>query len=277
MGVVNVTPDSFSDGGAHYAPHKAIDHAAALLEAGADVLDIGGESSRPGASPVPVEEEWKRVQPIAREFGSQRDVLLSIDTVKYEVAARALESGFSVINDISGLVREPRLANLAAESGAGLILMHMRGDPGTMQSQTHYNDLIGEIRAFLEKQTALAIEQGVGQRQIAWDPGIGFSKTAEQNLTLLKYQQQLNPEYRPLLAGVSRKSFLGKITGNDVSERLISTAAAVAISAYQGAHIVRVHDVREMREVVDVAAAIQEETCSPRLPEIVPLDAHAKP
>lgn len=257
MGVINVTPDSFSDGGLFFESRQAISHASRLWEEGADILDVGGASSRSGAEPVPVAEEIRRVLPVVEELAGRSGCVVSVDTVSYEVAARCLDAGASIINDISGLQQDPRLARLAAEAKAGLILMHMRGDPRTMQSLTDYGDLEGEIHWFFERQVAYALAEGVQPDQIVLDPGIGFSKTAEQNLLILKHLDRIRLEGYPLLIGVSRKSFIGKITGAEPRGRLMGTAGAVAASVLNGADCVRVHDVGLLRDTVAVADAIR--------------------
>lgn len=260
MGILNVTPDSFSDGGKYYDRNHAIDRAYQLFEEGVEVVDIGGASSRPGAEPVPVDEELRRVLPVVKEVAGQGGYFVSVDTFSYEVAARCLESGASAINDITGLQNDPRLANLAAESGAGLILMHMRGTPRTMQSLTDYKDLIGEIRSFFSRQVEYALASGVQEEQIVLDPGIGFSKTAEQNLSILRNLDAVRWGGYPLLLGVSRKSFIGKVTGSEVEDRLMGTAGAVAVCALYGANLVRVHDVKAMRQATAVVDAIKRGT-----------------
>ncbi len=260
MGILNVTPDSFSDGGQFYDTSQAISHAYQLFEDGADVIDIGGESTRPGAEKVPEEEELRRVIPVIEEIAGNGGQTVSIDTVKYNVAAKALEAGASIINDVSGLQQDPRLAELAADSCAGLIIMHMRGTPKTMQSLVHYENLLGEIRDFFQRQTQLAINSSVKKEQIVLDPGIGFSKTAEHNLQILNRLSECRFDNYPLLLGVSRKSFIGKITGQPVDNRLLGTAAAVAACLLNGANMIRVHDVGEMREVVGVIDAIRKES-----------------
>jgi len=257
MGIVNVTPDSFSDGGRFFDPQKAIEHAYRLFDEGADIVDIGGESTRPGAEPVPVDEELRRVIPVIEEVAGRGGRLLSIDTTKYETAARALEAGARVLNDISGLQKEPRLAELAASFGVGLVLMHSRGNPQTMQSLTHYTDLLDDIRVFFQQQIQIALDAGVPRDGIALDPGIGFGKTAEQNLSILKNLERIRIDDYPLLLGVSRKSFIGKITDAEVDRRLMGTAGAVAASIINGADVVRVHDVEAMRDTIAVAHAIR--------------------
>ncbi|RJP28444.1 MAG: dihydropteroate synthase [Candidatus Omnitrophota bacterium] len=256
MGILNVTPDSFSDGGRYYESSQAIKQAYRLIEDGADLIDVGGESSRPGAEEVSLDEELRRVIPVVNEVAGIGKHIVSVDTVKYEVAARALEAGAAIINDISGLRRDRGIGELAASSGAGLILMHMRGTPRSMQSLVHYDDVVSEIRGALADQSRLAQELGVQREQIALDPGIGFGKTPQQNLLLIRCLEQLRVDELPILIGVSRKSFIGEVTHKKVDDRLFGTAGAVAAAILHGANIVRVHDVAEMRDVVAVAAAI---------------------
>lgn len=263
MGIVNATPDSFSDGGMYYDSSDAIAHAYRLIEEGADLIDVGGASSRPGAEPVPCQEELRRVLPVVKEIAGRAGYLVSVDTFSYEVAAPCLEAGAHVINDITGLQHDPKLADLAAESGAGLVLMHMRGDPRTMQSLTEYNDLEEDIRAFFERQVNRAKSSGVLDRQIVLDPGIGFSKTAEQNLRIINNLNRIRFAEYPMVLGVSRKAFIGKITGADVKNRLLGTAGAAAACVMKGAEIVRVHDVKAIREVVSVVDAIIRESVEP--------------
>lgn len=257
MGIVNVTPDSFSDGGKFYDTSDAIHHAYRLIDEGADLVDLGGASSRPGAAPVPWQEEVRRILPVVEEIAGRAGYFVSVDTFSYEVAARCLEAGACAINDISGLQQNPQLAELAADSGAGLVLVHMRGDPQTMQSLTEYEDLEGEIQSFFECQVKQAKSAGVLNEQIVLDPGIGFSKTADQNLQIVKNLRRVRFAEYPLLLGVSRKSFIGKITGADVENRLLGTAAAVAACVIYGANVLRVHDVKAMREVIAVVEAIE--------------------
>jgi dihydropteroate synthase len=261
MGIVNVTPDSFSDGGAFASSTSAIEHAYALFEQGADIIDIGGESTRPGAGAVSALDEMKRVLPVIEEIAGNGKLPVSIDTVHYETATAALNAGACVINDISGLQREPRFVDLAKDSGAGLVIMHIRGTPETMQSQTDYVDVVAEVHDFLQRQVETAIGAGVLSHQICIDPGIGFSKTAEQNLILVNQLAKIRVPGIPLLLGVSRKSFLGKITGeNDPKSRFCSTIAANVLGIVRGADIIRVHDVRAARESADVTNAILQET-----------------
>jgi len=260
MGIVNCTPDSFSDGGLYFDSTKAIKHAYRQFEQGAHILDVGGASSRPGADPVSPEEELRRVLPVVSELAGNSDLPVSVDTFSYEVAARCLDAGAVAVNDITGLQSDARLADLVAQSGAGLVLMHMRGAPKTMQMMTDYHNLEGEIKDFFQIQVDLARSKGVEKEQIALDPGIGFSKTAEQNLSIIKHLDRVRYESYPLLLGVSRKSFIGKVTGAEVNHRLMGTAGAVAACIMNGTEIVRVHDVEEMREVSEIVNAIKRGT-----------------
>ena len=257
MGIVNTTPDSFSDGGLYNSPKDAITHAYRLREEGADIIDVGGESSRPGAEPVSAEEEIRRVIPVIREIAGIGKIPVSIDTVKYKVAAEALSAGATVINDISGLTCEPRFADLAKKSSAGLIIMHMRGNPQTMQTLTQYEDIAADIRSFFLQQIERSKEAGVGEEQIVLDPGIGFGKTPGQNLVILNRLEELRINQWPILIGVSRKSVIGKVTGKEPGSRQWGTAGAVAVSILRGADIVRVHDVKEMKDAVRMADAIR--------------------
>lgn len=257
MGIVNVTPDSFSDGGRHADPTAAIAHGEALVEAGADLLDVGGESTRPGAPPVAPEEEIRRVVPVVRGLTERVAVPVSVDTMKAPVADAALKAGAAVINDVSGLSADPDLATVAARHGAGLVLMHMRGTPRTMQAEVHYADLVGDVMDALDAAAIRAEAAGVAPDAVAVDPGIGFAKTAEQSLTLLRQTGALLALGRPILVGPSRKSFIGKVTGAPVEGRLPGTLAAVVAAVLGGARIVRVHDVAETVEAVRVADAIR--------------------
>lgn len=262
MGIVNVTPDSFSDGGRFLRPDRAVSHGLQLIEAGADVLDVGGESTRPGADPVPEEEEIGRVLPVVERLAKAVSVPISVDTTKGEVARRALEAGASIINDISALRMDARMTELVRRSGCGLILMHMKGTPQRMQRHPHYRDLMGEIRRFLDQRMEEAVAGGILREQIVLDPGIGFGKTARHNLTILHRLQALTTLGRPLLVGPSRKSFIGRILDRPPEGRLEGTAAAVAAAVLAGAGMVRVHDVAFMRQVVRVSEAIARERLS---------------
>jgi dihydropteroate synthase len=260
MGVVNVTPDSFSDGGRFLAPDAAVAHGLALVAAGADLLDVGGESSRPGAEPVPVEEELRRVLPVLAGLARYAAVPLSVDTTKAEVAAEALRAGASLVNDISALRFDPAMAEVVARAGAPLVVMHMRGTPRDMQQgEIVYADVVGEVRAFLADALGRAEAAGIPRARVLIDPGLGFGKTVAHNLALLRGLPALRELGAALLVGPSRKAFLGKLLGAEVGERLWGTAAAVTAAVLGGAHVLRVHDVREMRQVIEVAWAIREE------------------
>ncbi|ABB58333.1 dihydropteroate synthase [Synechococcus elongatus] len=259
MGVINVTPDSFSDGGQFLDPAIAVAQGQALWQAGADILDIGGQSTRPGAETVPLAVELARVIPVVRslraELGSKP--ILSVDTTRVEVAAAALAAGADWINDISGGTFEPEILSLAAERQAPIVLMHLRGTPQTMQQLTDYDDVVTAVQTSLVERREAAIAAGVQPERIILDPGIGFAKTAEQNLELLRRQRELTTLGCPLLVGVSRKSFIGKILNQpDPQQRVWGTAAACSAAIAQGADILRVHDVAAMVDVARVADAI---------------------
>lgn len=256
MGVLNVTPDSFSDGGLHSDPGCAVEHGIRMLEEGADLLDIGGESSRPGAEPVAADEELARVLSVVAALSSRSSVPISIDTRKPEVARAALDAGASVINDITALA-DPDMRSLAAERKAPCIIMHMRGTPQTMQTDTAYDDVVSEIMAFLAERVGEAVSSGLPEEHIIVDPGIGFGKSAEQNLEIIRMLGDFRSLGRPILVGTSRKAFVGKYTGNLPPEgRVFGTAATVALAIAHGASIVRVHDVREMVQVARMADAV---------------------
>ncbi|MGC9327150.1 MAG: dihydropteroate synthase [Candidatus Hinthialibacter sp.] len=257
MGIVNVTPDSFSDGGLFYDKANAIEHAYQLMADGADIIDVGGASSRPGAEPVPEREELRRVLPVVQEIAGVGRCPVSVDTFSYSVAARCLEAGACAINDITGLQNDSRLAGLAAENGAGLVLMHMRGTPQTMQSMTDYENVTEDIRSFFARQVETAKQAGVSDNQIVLDPGIGFSKTTIQNLEIIRHLHAVRLDHYPLLLGTSRKSFIGTITGAEPSHRLYGTLGAAAAGVMNGANIVRVHDVREIRQALLVVDSIK--------------------
>jgi dihydropteroate synthase len=242
MGIVNVTPDSFSDGGAHAGTRAALAHCEALVRAGADILDVGGESSRPGAAPVSVEEELRRVLPVLRG-ALQLGRPVSLDTVKPEVMRAALELGVDVVNDIHALQSPGALEVVAAHPSCGVCLMHMHGDPASMQSQPTYRDVVDEVASFLAARVQALCERGVAAGRIVLDPGIGFGKTPEHNLELLRRQRELLALGHPLLAGWSRKSTLGALTGRAVTDRLAASVAAALAAVQLGAKVVRVHDV----------------------------------
>jgi dihydropteroate synthase len=256
MGVVNVTPDSFSDGGVHLRPDDAIAAARRMVAEGAAIVDVGGESTRPGSEGVSVDEELRRVLPVLEAVALELPV--SIDTAKAEVARRALELGAEMVNDVTALRGDPELAGAVADGGAYLCLMHMRGDPRTMQLDPRYDDVAAEVAAFLEERLALAVAAGVPEDRICLDPGIGFGKTVEQNLELLRRLDVLTALGRPVVIGFSRKSTLGRLLG-DPTARTGTTAASVgaAVAAYErGATILRVHDVREHVEALTIARAV---------------------
>jgi dihydropteroate synthase len=255
MGVVNVTPDSFSDGGLYLDAEAAIAHGEELVRDGADILDVGGESTRPGAEEVSAEEELARTEPVVAALaGGGHEV--SIDTSKHPVAEAALTAGATIVNDVTALRGDPEIGPLCAERGAGLVLMHMQGDPRTMQLDPTYDDVVDDVRAFLAERLQAAIDAGVAEERIWLDPGIGFGKTLEHNLELLRRLGELRRLGRPLVVGTSRKSFIGKIDGSPVGERLGGTIASSVIAAAEGAEVLRVHDVAELAQATRVAAAI---------------------
>ncbi len=257
VGILNVTPDSFSDGGVYLDPSLAAERAHALAADGADLIDIGGESTRPGARAVSADEEWSRVGPVLERLQGSIPVPLAVDTTKADVARRALDLGVAVLNDVSGLAADRRLAILAAETGAGLVLMHMRGEPRTMQENVAYRDLLGEIRDGLSSSLRLAIEAGCAPAQLVVDPGIGFGKSAQGNLRLLAELGGLLALGRPVLVGPSRKSFIGKVLDLPVQDRVEGTVAACVMALERGARLFRVHDVREVRRALDLADSIR--------------------
>jgi dihydropteroate synthase len=258
MGVLNVTPDSFSDGGLFFSEKKAIEHALRLIEDGADIIDIGGESTRPGSEPVSVEEEIRRTIPVIKAISREIKVPISIDTYKSEVAKHALDAGASIVNDISGLRFDPEMPKVVSEYKVPVIIMHIKGRPKDMQQNPVYEALIPEIMDYLRISIRLANKFGIPDDKIIIDPGIGFGKTFEHNLEIIKNLKEFTLLGKPIAVGVSRKAFIGKILGDvPPSERLEGTAAAVAISIFNGANIVRVHDVKEMARVAKVADAIK--------------------
>jgi dihydropteroate synthase len=256
MGTINVTPDSFSDGDRFYQTDQAIKQGELLASEGADILDVGGESTRPFSSSVSVEEELRRVIPVVSQLAKNTSLPISIDTCKGQVAKAALDAGATVINDISGLRYDPELVQLAANSQVPLILMHMQGSPGTMQLEPHYGSLLSEIIGFLEERLQFACEAGVSRDQIVVDPGIGFGKTVHHNLLLVKHLDSLATLDRPILLGTSRKSFIGSILDKEVTEREPGTWATVCAGIIKGAHIVRVHEVASCRQIADMVDAI---------------------
>ena len=254
MGVVNVTPDSFSDGGRYLDAEAAVAHGEKLLRDGAEILDIGGESTRPGAIEVGEAEELRRARPVVAALAGEATV--SIDTSKLAVAEAALDAGASIVNDVTALRRDPEMAALCAERGAGVVLMHMPGNPRTMQDDPRYDDVVDDIRAFLAERIEVAVAAGVAEERIWLDPGIGFGKTVEHNLELLRRLAELRKLGRPLVIGASRKSFIGRIDGSGVDGRLGGSIASSVLAAAEGADILRVHDVAETAEAMRVAEAI---------------------
>src|SRR5215217_939197 len=254
MGVVNVTPDSFSDGGEHADAAAAVAHGRRLIREGAAIVDVGGESTRPGADPVPAEEERRRVVPVIEGL-SDAGARISIDTMKLEVAEAAVEAGATYVNDVTAFRHDPGLAGLVADRGADCCLMHMLGEPRTMQHHPHYDDVVDDVKAFLEERLRAATSAGIAEERIHLDPGIGFGKTLEHNLELLRRLDELTALGRPLVIGTSRKSFLGRLTGRDVTERVHATVATTVIAFERGARVFRVHDVAATADALAVAAA----------------------
>ena len=257
MGIVNVTPDSFSDGGRYLDPAAAIQRGHELLAEGADILDLGAESTRPGSAPVAAAEQWRRLEPVLLCLREERpDAVLSIDTRDASVAERALDAGVRIVNDVSALT-DPAMARVVARTGAGLVLMHMRGTPETMQRDTAYADVIAEVAAFLRERLACAEAAGVPRECVAFDPGIGFGKSAEGSLQLLARLAELVALGQPVLVGASRKSFLARLTGDEgpPAGRLPASLAAAALAVFEGAHLLRVHDVAATLRVARIAEA----------------------
>jgi dihydropteroate synthase len=257
MGVVNVTPDSFSDGGLYLDPDKAIEHGLALAAEGAAIVDIGGESTRPGSEGVSAEEELRRVLPVIEGLrAAGTEARISIDTSKANVAAAALNAGATFVNDVTALRADPAIAEVIAETGAGCCLMHMLGTPRTMQLDPRYDDVVVEVRAFLEERMQVAVAAGIAPDQIILDPGIGFGKTVEHNLELLRRLDELVEIGRPVMVGTSRKSFLGKLSGRaEPAERVPGTIATCVLAYERGARLFRVHDVAPVHDALAVAAA----------------------
>jgi dihydropteroate synthase len=258
MGVVNVTPDSFSDGGLFLDPEAAIAHGRHLAAQGADLLDVGGESTRPGAQAVRVAEERERIEPVVQRLAGEGGprIPVSIDTSKSPVAAAALDAGAEIVNDVSALRADPELAALCADRDCAVVLMHMLGTPRTMQDNPKYDDVVDDVRSFLAKRVEAAMAAGIDEERIWVDPGIGFGKTLDHNLELLRRLGELRDLGRPIVVGTSRKSFIGKLTGRDVDERLGGTIASNVLAAIAGADVVRGHDVLELRQAIDVAETI---------------------
>jgi len=260
MGILNVTPDSFSDLGRYLDADAAVEHGRRLAAEGAAIVDVGGESTRPGADPVTAAEELERTIPVVERLASGRDtgpagLRVSIDTTKAEVAAAALQTGARIVNDVSAFRFEPEIAGLVAGAGATCVLMHMQGEPQTMQQDPRYDDVVSEVKSFLEQRLAFAVDEGVAEEHVWLDPGIGFGKTADHNLELLARLDELVAVGRPLVVGTSRKSLLGRLTGRELDDRLPGTIATNVLALARGARVFRVHDVAQVADALTVARA----------------------
>jgi dihydropteroate synthase len=258
MGVLNVTPDSFSDGGRYLAADDALAHALSLVREGAAIVDIGGESTRPGSEPVPAADELERVLPVIEALAGRVGVPISVDTTKAEVARGALAAGAGLINDVSALRSDPGMVEVVAEAGCPVCLMHMKGRPKTMQDEPRYDDVVDEVLRFLEERMEFALAHGLREDQLMLDPGIGFGKTVQHNLTLLRDLHRFTKLGRPVVLGASRKRFLGAILGAEPGERVIGTVATTVIGVLAGAHVFRVHDVKPNFEALRVSQAVLE-------------------
>ncbi|KAA0142495.1 dihydropteroate synthase [Gimesia chilikensis] len=256
MGILNVTPDSFSDGGEVTDRDAAVKKGLRLIEQGADILDIGGESTRPGSDPVPLEEELRRVVPVVEQLANQTDVPISVDTTKAEVARQSLAAGAAIINDISGLTFDPEMIPLAAETGAGVICMHIQGTPQTMQDNPTYDDVVVDLKNWFEERLQELLSAGIEPGSIVLDPGIGFGKTAEHNLQILSHIREFQDLGYPILIGHSRKRFLSKLLGRDVEERLAGTVGVSIALASQAVEIIRLHDVEANRDAISAWKAV---------------------
>ena len=264
MGIVNVTPDSFSEGGDHFDSDAAVRHALQIAEQGADFLDVGGESTRPGADPVPLQEELRRVIPVVERIASETKVPVSIDTTKAEVARQAIDAGAVIVNDISGLTFDDEMPAVCRETGVGVVCMHIRGTPQTMQNDPHYENVVEEIRKFFERRLDALEAAGIPRERVVLDPGIGFGKTAEQNIEILSNIPRFHSLGRPVLIGHSRKRFLGKVLGRAVDERTQGTVGITVALAAQGTDIIRVHDVAANRDALLAWDAIANGTTESR-------------
>jgi dihydropteroate synthase len=258
MGVLNVTPDSFSDGGLWFDEKDAIAHGREMIEQGAAIIDVGGESTRPGAVPVPAAEELRRLLPVVQALAASSNVPISIDTRKPDVAARAIEAGASIINDTAGEEADPRMDGVVLESGAAIVVMHSRGTPATMKSLTDYSDVVDDVTAWLDERARALVAAGVSPESIALDPGIGFAKSPDQSLLLLNRLEDILAIGYPVVVGTSRKSFIGATLDLPENRRLEGTAASVAWAVAKGANIVRVHDIQAMERVVRMTEAIKD-------------------
>ncbi len=257
MGILNVTPDSFSDGGQFLDPSLAVDQAQKMIADGADIIDIGGESTKPGALYVDAADEINRIGPIFKSLGKYTNLPLSIDTRKAAVAQMALDYGASIVNDVSAMQDDSRMAHVIQESGAGVVLMHRQGQSSTMQKAPHYDDVVDEVKTFLAERIGMARSVGISPDHIIIDPGIGFGKTCTHNLKILANLDNFLELDQPLMVGLSRKAFIGELTGKSVAEREIGNAAAIATAVWQGAQIFRVHDVAAMKDAIRVAQALR--------------------
>jgi dihydropteroate synthase len=267
MGILNVTPDSFSDGGTYEESGAAVAQAARMAAEGASIVDVGGESTRPGAGPVPAEAELRRVLPVVDGIGALGlDVQISVDTMKLEVAEAAVAAGATYVNDVTAFRHDPEMASLVADRGLDCCLMHMLGEPRTMQDEPRYDDVVDDVRAFLEERLAAAVAAGVPEERVQLDPGIGFGKTVEHNLELLRRLGELQAIGRPLVIGTSRKTFLGRITGREVAERVHATVATSVLAYERGARVFRVHDVAPTADALAVTAATLAGRWSPTTP-----------
>jgi dihydropteroate synthase len=257
MGILNVTPDSFSDGGRYTDAEQALTHARDMADAGADIIDIGGESTRPGAAPLAEEEELRRIIPLIERLASELAVPISVDTYKSSVAKKAIKAGAAIVNDISGLRFSHDMATVVAESGVAVVIMHIKGTPRDMQQSPVYDDVVGEVMAYLEEGIEIALKAGVDREKILIDPGIGFGKTLEHNLIILNRLEEFRALGRPVLLGPSRKKFIGTVLGVPVPERRVDgTAATVSLGIERGARVLRVHDVARMAQVAKMTDAI---------------------
>lgn len=258
MGILNATPDSFSDGGRFLDLDAAVSRGLQMVAEGADIIDVGGESTRPGAAAVDAAKECDRIVPVVRAIRAQSDVTISVDTTKSQVANEAIAAGASIINDVSAFLHDPEMVNVAKESGVGVVLMHMRGTPRTMQDDPEYGDVVQEVADHLAARVDDLVDRGIDKRAIAIDPGIGFGKTVDHNLALLAHLDVFRKDKLPVLVGLSRKSFLGKLTDRMVNERLAGSLAALVFCVLNGADIMRVHDVGESCDAIRVIAAIEQ-------------------
>lgn len=256
MGILNITPDSFSDGGSHNNLVAALKHAEAMIQAGASIIDVGGESTRPNAAIVSVQEELDRVAPVVEAINKEFDVVISVDTSAPEVITESARLGAGIINDVRSLQREGAL-EAAKQTGLPVCIMHMRGEPRDMQQQTHYDDLLVEVKDFLLERSMICQQAGISKEKIIIDPGFGFAKTLEQNLLLFRHMDQLLTLGYPMLVGVSRKSMIGGVLGKEVTQRLYGSLALAALAITKGAHILRVHDVAETVDIVKMISAVE--------------------